>query len=168
MSLLRTLVDGFIIKIKIFMVKTTGVRGPTLAPFDSVLVLLFEGRTPCSTSYESLFKKEEYSHSTSHCTSDYSSTSHLAINNGNERWTVNQVPARITRRAGAPLRKILKLCDFEKFSKFRPKYPLSKKLQPNRTFLWHYHFSILLALSTASIHNLNLLCHSLEHLSMIF
>ena len=38
MSLLRTLADGFLIKNKIFMVKTTGVRGPTLAQFDSVLV----------------------------------------------------------------------------------------------------------------------------------
>ena len=33
------------------MVKTTGVRGPTLAQFDTALVLLFEGRTSCFTSY---------------------------------------------------------------------------------------------------------------------
>ena len=33
------------------MVKTTGVRSPTLGQLDTVSVLLFEGRTSCSTSY---------------------------------------------------------------------------------------------------------------------
>ena len=53
MSLLRTLVYDIHLKNNFVMVKTTGVRGPTLAQFDSVLVLLFEGRTSCSTSYYS-------------------------------------------------------------------------------------------------------------------
>ena len=38
MSLLRTLVDGFLIKNNICIVKTTGVRGPTLARLAMVLV----------------------------------------------------------------------------------------------------------------------------------
>ena len=38
MRLTRRLVDGFLIKNNIFMVKTIGVRGPTLAQFDNVLV----------------------------------------------------------------------------------------------------------------------------------
>ena len=109
MSLLRTRVDGYLIKNKISMVETTGVRDPTLAQFDSVLVLLFEGRTPYSTSYfhstshyssrrkntsalrvtlregrifplyESLFEKEEYSHSTSHYSSRGENTSTLRV-----------------------------------------------------------------------------------------
>ena len=46
MSLFQTLVDGFLVKNKIFMVKTTGVRGPTLARLAMVLVLLSIGNTP--------------------------------------------------------------------------------------------------------------------------
>ena len=37
-------------------VKTTGVCSPTLDPIDTVLVLLFEGRTSCSTSYFLLYE----------------------------------------------------------------------------------------------------------------
>ena len=74
---------------------------------------------------------------------------------GNERWTVNLVPAQITRKAGAPLStKFSKLRYFSKFRKFRPTYHLSKKLQPNRTFPWHCHSSILWAPSKSLIHNL--------------
>ena len=43
MSLLRTIVDDISLKNIFFMVKTTGVRGPTLARFDSVLVLATSG-----------------------------------------------------------------------------------------------------------------------------
>ena len=46
MSLLRALVDDIIIKNKVFMVKTTGVRGPTLGCLAMVLVLLSIGNTP--------------------------------------------------------------------------------------------------------------------------
>ena len=46
MSLLRTIVDDISLKNNFFMVKTSGVRGLTLAQFDSVLVLLFEEELP--------------------------------------------------------------------------------------------------------------------------
>ena len=46
MSLLQTLVDGFLIKNNISIVETTGVRGPTLARLAMVLVLLSIGNTP--------------------------------------------------------------------------------------------------------------------------
>ena len=42
MSLLRQLVDAISLKNMIFVMKTTGVRGPTLARLDIVLVLLYE------------------------------------------------------------------------------------------------------------------------------
>ena len=76
---------------------------------------------------------------------------------GNERWTVNLVPARITRRAGAPPSENLdKFRSFSKFSKFQPNFELLKKFASDRTLSWYYHFYILLALSKASIHYIKL------------
>ena len=81
-----------------FVVKTTGVRGPTLAQFDSVLELLFEGRTSCSRSY---LRARPHSGQLS-C--DFSITLHWKIScsmsyNGNERLTVNLVSAESLFRA---------------------------------------------------------------------
>ena len=104
------------------MVVCTCVRGSTLAQFDTVLLLLFEGRTPCSTSYsssrkisalrvinlrkgripplyESLFEKEEYSHSTSHelllfRATGVSSTSHSSRRKGTSTLRVITLQAR--------------------------------------------------------------------------
>ena len=79
---------------------------------------------------------------------------------GNERWTVNLVPARITRRAGAPaLVEFLKFRDFSKFSKFWPNFELLEKLASDRTFSRHCHFSISLVLSKALIYYLKLLLY---------
>ena len=88
MSLSRALVNDICIINNLFMVESTGVRGPTLARLAMVLVLFSIGNSPalrvitlhweysCSTSYElSLFEKEEYFHSTSHCSSRRKNTS---------------------------------------------------------------------------------------------
>jgi hypothetical protein len=99
MSGKRALVDDMLISNNFVMVKTIYVRGPTLACLAMVLVLLSIGNTPALRVitlregrilplYESLLSKQGTLCSTSY---------------GNERWTVNLVPARITRRAGAPL-----------------------------------------------------------------
>ena len=88
---------------------------------------------------------------------------------GNERWTVNLVPARITRRAGASPRWNCNFFEnFLNFRNFDQNFNFWKKLGPYRIFPWHYHFSILLALSKSSIHYLKQSCHSQDHFSMIF
>ena len=46
------------------------------------------------------------------------------------------------------------LCFFRKFLKFSKFSSKNETTKPDRTFLWHYHFSILLALSKASIDDL--------------
>ena len=89
MSLPRPLVDVIIIHNIIIMVKSTVVRGPSLARLAMVLVLLSIGNTPArrvitlqagrSLLYELLFEKEEYFHSTSHYSSRRKNTSTLQV-----------------------------------------------------------------------------------------
>ena len=100
---------------------------------------------------------------------NYTKINIFPASNGNERWTVNQVPARITRRAGASLDKISKNSIFSKFSKFRQKMSTFEMFGLDRTFPWHYHFPFSLALSESpKKHDLKQSWHSLEHLSIIF
>ena len=55
--------------------------------------------------------------------------------NGNERWTVNLVPARITRRAGAPPLKIFEIFEIlEKFEISTENVNFSKPLNPIELF----------------------------------
>ena len=53
--------------------------------------------------------------------------------------------------------EFFKFSKFRKISKFRPKISTFQMSRVDRTFLWHYHFSILFALSKALIHYLKLL-----------
>ena len=52
--------------------------------------------------------------------------------------------------------------------KIRQKIQLLETTRAHRTFSWHYHFAILLALSKSLIHSLKQLLDSQYHLSIIF
>ena len=74
-------------------------------------------------------------------------TLHLGIFllDGNERRTVNLVPARTTRTAGAPPSFVSNFRDFANFQNFHQKSELFETTEPDRTFPWNYHFAILLS-----------------------
>ena len=92
----------------------------------------------------------------------------LMLYHGNERWTVNLVPAWITRRSGAhPSITILCFNVFRNVRSFDKKCHLFETTRVYRTFLWHSHLAELSALSKSSIHYLKQSCHSFDHLSRI-
>ena len=87
------------------------------------------------------------------CAPDHYPPPRPQLRYGNERWAVNHVLARITRRAGAPpSRKNSIFLDFPIFSKNRQHFKPLKKFASDKTFPQHCHFSVLLTIFEASIH----------------
>ena len=133
-----------------FMVKSTVVQQPLLARLATVSVLLFSWRGIfCPSSYYSSSRKISALRDTflaGRCLlyelllfqqEDRCSTSY-----GHERWTVNLVTARETRRAGAPPANIFqKIWKFQKISSF---FNFFEKLKPYRTLKFQNLFQTLI------------------------
>ena len=95
-------------------------------------------------------------------------TVHRSLPYGNEQWTAILVPARITRRVEtSPSINFWNFNIVRNFRNFNQNLNFWKKLASDRTFSLHYHFSMWLAQSKASIYCLKLFLKFLRHLSMI-
>ena len=139
------------------MVSCICVRGSTLAQFDTVLVLLFEGRTSCSTSYSSSFYLAINSSATSHASGGETSALRVIMATSGEPSTWFPLGELVKQKRLSPHISFFRF--FRNFRSFGEHFGFLKKLQAHGTLPWHYHFLILLAPNEASIYNLNLLLH---------